>query len=107
MEEEMVRSRLQSQSGSDSGSSEMPSHIQFKVMGKVIGDRSDYIRGVGYNIAKKGKRSTTTSSSSSQSQIQSQAGSTLSQDVGIMAEMFQRLRERFPPRQDTSDLYDP
>ncbi|XP_060974723.1 RNA polymerase II degradation factor 1-like [Cannabis sativa] len=107
MEEEMARSRLQSQYGSDSRTSEVPSDIQFKVMGKVMGDRSDYIRGVGYNIAKKGKRSTTSSSSSSQSQTQSQAGSTISQDVGIMAEMFQRLRERFPPGQDTSDLYDP
>ena len=70
MTEELERARLQSQSqgpteGSETGSAAESSSIdQYEIMSKVLGERSDFQRGVGYS---KGKGKKSASSSTSQS----------------------------------------
>ena len=58
MTEELERARLQSQSqgpteGSETGSAADSSSIdQYEIMSKVLGERSDFQRGVGYSKGK-------------------------------------------------------
>lgn len=64
---------------------------QYEILRKVLGDRSDYQRGVGY----KGKARKTASSSSSQSQAQSHPShfQYSDEDFTIMATMMKQLRD--------------
>ncbi|XP_062085245.1 vacuolar protein sorting-associated protein 27-like [Humulus lupulus] len=94
MTEELERARLQSQSqgpteGSETGSAAESSSIdQYEIMSKVLGERSDFQRGVGYSKGK-GKKS----ASSSTSQSQAQPAHTPQEDMATMAEMMKSMRE--------------
>ena len=64
---------------------------QYEILSKVLGERSDYQRGVGYRA--KGKAKKTSSSSTDQSQSQANTAATPNEDMTTMALMMKAIRE--------------
>ncbi|XP_062096320.1 altered inheritance of mitochondria protein 3-like [Humulus lupulus] len=113
MAQEMERQNIQSsRSGSESASSEgsTAKSIQYQVMDKVLGSRSDYQIGVGYRPRGKGKKSTSSSTSQSSSQTQSQVPTNVTPEMmGVLAEMWVKMRDKVESGnlQNDSSLHDP
>ncbi|XP_062108117.1 uncharacterized protein LOC133818988 isoform X2 [Humulus lupulus] len=113
MAAEVQRSQLERQSQQLSEASLNVSGVdsspvdQYEILSKVLGERSDYQRGVGYRA--KGKARKTTSSSTDQSQSQENTAATPNEDMTTMALMMKAMREtlqKVVPEQP-SNLYDP
>ena len=74
MAAEIQMSQLERQSQQQSGASLNVSGVdsspvdQYEILSKVLGERSDYQRGVGYRVKGKGRKSTSSSTNQSQSQ---------------------------------------
>ena len=80
---------------------------QYEILSKVLGERSDYQRGVGYRA--KGKAKKTSSSSTDQSQSQANTAASPNEDMRVMALLVKAIRETLQsvvPEQP-SKLYDP
>ncbi|XP_062087087.1 uncharacterized protein LOC133793849 [Humulus lupulus] len=82
---------------------------QYEILSKVLGERSDYQRGVGYRVKGKGKGRKSTSSSTNQSQSQAHTASTPHEYMTTMALMMKEMREmiQMMTPQKPSNLYDP
>ncbi|XP_062087074.1 altered inheritance of mitochondria protein 3-like [Humulus lupulus] len=113
MTQEMERQNIQSsRSGSESASSEgsIAKSIQYQVMDKILGSRSDYQIGVGYRPKGKGKKSASSSTSQSPSQNQSQVPTNVTPEMmGVLAEMWVKMRDKVESGnfQTDSSLHDP
>ncbi|XP_062119516.1 early nodulin-75-like [Humulus lupulus] len=66
---------------------------QYEILSKVLGERSDYQRGVGYRA--KGKAKKTFSSSTDQSQSQANTAASPNEDMRVMALLVKAIRETF------------
>ncbi|XP_060967047.1 mediator of RNA polymerase II transcription subunit 15-like [Cannabis sativa] len=90
----------------DSSDASASKYKQLKAMNKVLGSRSDYIRGLGYKL-----KGSSTSSSSTQSQAQSQVptSSITPEDMGVFAEFMLKMRDKIDQSGTSSDasLHDP
>ncbi|KAM6557293.1 hypothetical protein CsatB_004312 [Cannabis sativa] len=100
---ELDRKRLERQSQSDTSSTESHVGYQYDVLEKVLGERSDYQRGVGKRVKGKGKKSFTQSQSTMPPPPATEMFST-------MAEIFSTMRDTFgsalKPEQ-RANLYNP
>ncbi|XP_062112583.1 uncharacterized protein LOC133823747 [Humulus lupulus] len=80
---------------------------QYEILSKVLGERSDYQRGVGYRA--KGKAKKTSSSSTDQSQSQANTVASPNEDMRVMALLMKAICEMFETSTTVhpSKLYDP
>ncbi|XP_060962299.1 uncharacterized protein LOC133032388 [Cannabis sativa] len=90
----------------DSSDGSASKYKQLKAMNKVLGSRSDYLRGLGYKL-----KGNSTSSSSTQSRAQSQVptSSITPEDMGVFAEFMLKMRDKIDQSGTSSDpsLHDP
>ncbi|XP_062086481.1 uncharacterized protein LOC133792588 [Humulus lupulus] len=80
---------------------------QYEILSKVLEERSDYQRGVGYRA--KGKAKKTSSSSTDQSQSQANTAASPNEDMRVMALLVKAIRETFETSTTVhpSKLYNP
>ncbi|XP_062080613.1 uncharacterized protein LOC133785377 isoform X2 [Humulus lupulus] len=93
-------------SGNESSIDSSPAD-QHETLNKVLVEKSDYRKGVGYRVKGKGRMST--SSSTNQSQSPAHTAPTLHEDMTTMALMMKAMRETIQMRtpQQSSSLYNP
>ncbi|XP_060969527.1 uncharacterized protein LOC133036801 [Cannabis sativa] len=90
----------------DSSGGSVSKYKQLKAMNKVLGSRSDYLGGVGYQL--KGS-SETSSSTQSRAQSQVPTSSITLEDMGVFTEFMLKMRDKIDQSGTSSDasLHDP